>query len=218
MKRAPGFKTNDPLNESIAMSNIDELIKKDQEYTLKAQNEGKPFYKWNTEIMTMMIYQNGIDDVNEIKGTWGFISHWLALTLKFVEDETVQYYMQEFYAGRIHYLDEYQGQTLYHHMYDYQSSYVYVLYCEYLRSTNPELKYKHPLPDFIINLRMYFAPFCDNKIRHKIPSKNGLSLIEVGYEAAQKYNGLWISPEEKKQRLNELDELVSNIMDKQGSD
>lgn len=209
MHKPYGFQTNDPLTECIAMSNIDELVKKDEEYTKKAQEEGKPFYKWNTDLMTLMIYQNGIDDANEPKGPWGFMSHWLALTLKFVEDEKVQYYMSEFYAGKIHYLDEYQGKTFYRHMYDHSASFPYVLYYKYLESLRTELTLDPVMPEFIWKLRRYFFGLYKESMKYKIPSENGLSLIEVGWDETKKYNGLWISPE----RAKEIEEITRKILD-----
>lgn len=210
MRKPYGFQTNDPLTECIAISNIGELVKQDEEYTKKAQEEGKPFYKWNTDLMTLMIYQNGIDDANEPKGPWGFISHWLALTLKFIEDETVQYYMSEFYAGRIHYLDEYQGQTFYRHMYNHSAPFPYVLYYKYLENIRTELTLEPVMPEFIWKLRRYFFGLYKEAMKYKIPSENGLSLIEVGWDEAEKYNGLWISSEKAK----ELDANMKKRLEK----
>ena len=214
--RRPGFKTNDPLTECIGMSNLNELVKKDEEYTLKAQKEGKPYYKWNTELMTLMIYQNGIDDNNELPGVWGFISHWLALTLKFEEDEKIQYYMQEFYAGRIHYLDEYYGKTIYRHMYSGPSTYVYTIYKVYLESKQTKPTLAPVFPDYIWKLVSYYITMGGRTLRNKIPSENGLSLVEVGYEEAEKYNGLWISPEEKKRMSKEVDEILEELFKQRG--
>lgn len=200
------FKTSDPLSECIGLSNIDKLELKDKEYTKKANEEGSAFYKWNTDLMTVMIYQNGIDDINEISGPWGFISRWLALTLKFVDDEKIQYYMEEFYKGKIHYTDMYYDKTLYEHMYNGPSSYVYNLYKIYLENNNEKL------PDYILKLKSFYIPGFD--IREKIPSKNGLSLIYVGREKADKYNNLWISPEEEKENKIKFDKKCNEFLEK----
>lgn len=87
------FKTRTPVEEAVAMSNLTELTEKDREYTSKAQAEGKPYYKWDTDLMTILICEDGMEENNEIMGIYGFVSRWLAITLKFVEYEEVEKYM-----------------------------------------------------------------------------------------------------------------------------
>ena len=201
--RHPYFKTNDPLHECIGNSNIDELEAKDKEYTIKAQEKGLPYYKWNTDLMTLMIYQNGMDDNDEIPGLWGFMSRWLALTLKFEEDEKIQYYAKEFYEGRIHYTDEYLGSTIYEHMYYGPAPYLYVIYKKYLRSKGKEM------PSYIALLRAFYLP--GGAIHEKMPSKNGLSLVDCTSDDAKKYLGIYRTEEDKersRQRAKEIEERI----------
>jgi hypothetical protein len=197
------YKTNDPLTESIARSNLAELVSKDEEYTAIANAEGKNYYKWNTELMTLFIYENGIEDNDEVPGIWKFISHWLALTLKFVEDEKIQYYAKEFYEGRIHYLDEYLGETIYHHMYRSASPYLLAIYYTYL------LKRNEDLPEYIGHLKDAYWMMYTDPIYHKIPNEDGTKLIEVSREETKKYNGEWKSPEEHEKALKKLDEFLA---------
>jgi hypothetical protein len=197
------YKTNDPLTESIARSNLAELIAKDEEYTTIANAEGKNYYKWNTELMTLFIYENGIEDNDEVPGIWKFVSHWLALTLKFVEDEKIQYYAKEFYEGRIHYLDEYLGKTIYHYMYKGACPYLLAIYRIYLRNKNEEL------PEYIRHLKDAYWMMYSNTICGKIPNEDGTKLIGVSNEEVKKYNGEWISQERKK----EIAEITRRILE-----
>ena len=196
------FKTSDPVAEAVMMSNIDELVKKDEEYTKKANKEGKAYYKWDTSYMTVLIYNSGIEENNMPGRMWAFVSHWLALTLKFVEDDKIQYYMEEFLKGKFHYKDEYYGQTIYRHMHDGPGPYVYVLYERYLNNKGESV------PDYIRALISYYIDH-GNTIYDKIPNEDGTKLIEVGYEEAEKYNGLWISPE----LASEIDKITRQILE-----
>ena len=209
--RHPYFKTNDPLHECIGNSNIDELEAKDREYTIKAQEKGLPYYKWNTDLMTLMIYQNGMDDNNEIPGLWGFMSRWLALTSKFEEDEKIQYYAKEFYEGRIHYTDEYLGGTIYEYMYYGPSPYLYAIYEEYLENKGKEM------PSYISLLRDFYLP--GGAIHKKIPSENGLSLVDCTSDDAKKYLGIYMSEEEESRIREESDaKLKAWLAERQGCD
>ena len=196
------FKTSDPVAEAVMMSNIDELVKKDEEYTKKANKEGKAYYKWDTSYMTVLIYNSGIEENNMPGRMWAFVSHWLALTLKFVEDDKIQYYMEEFLQGKFHYKDEYYGKTIYRHMYDGPSPYIYNLYRVYLKNNGQDV------PDYIRALISYYIDH-GNTIYNKIPNEDGTKLIEVGYEEAEKYNGLWISPE----LASEIDKITRQILE-----
>ena len=185
------YKTKDPLTESIERSNLAELTAKDEEYTKKAIESGETSYKWNTDIMTLLIYENGIEENNEVPGIWKFISHWLALQLKFVEDEQLQYYAKEFYEGRFHYLDEYKGDTIYHRMYKCDGSYLYTIYYAYLRSKDEFY------PDYIRYLKDVYFHLYNPSMAGRIPNSDGTKLIKVSHEEAEKYNGEWRSEEER---------------------
>ena len=199
------FKTSDPVEEAVMMSNIDELVKKDEEYTKKANKEGKAYYKWDTSYMTVLIYNSGIEENNMPGRMWAFVSHWLALTLKFVEDDKIQYYMEEFLQGRFHYKNEYYGQTIYRHMYDGPGPYIYVLYERYLNNKREDV------PDYIRALISYYIDH-GGTIRDKIPNEDGTKLIEVGHEEAKKYNGLWISPEEHEELKRQRKKLYEEYL------
>ena len=198
------FETINPLEEAKRKSNIHELYVKDEEFTLKAQAEGKPYYKWDTKEMAELIYENGCNDTCKDTEYWYFVATWLSLTLKFVEDEKLQYYIDEFLAGRCHYLDEYYGNTIYRHMYNGHSPYVYVLYNKYLIANGMKM------PDYIKYLLSYYLEYFTD-ILEKIPNDDGTKLVEVSFEDAQKYNGLWISPEKKRQLDAEADQILENL-------
>jgi hypothetical protein len=115
------LKSQFPLEEAIAKSNLAYLKKMDEEYTAKAQAEGKAYYKWDTNSTMMKIYTDMIE-MGELGRIAEFISIWLTLTLKFEElDPKFEYLFNEFLEGRYHYKDEYMGQEIY----KYISSYVY---------------------------------------------------------------------------------------------
>ena len=178
----------------------------------KAQKEGLPYYKWNTDLMTLMIYQNGIDDTHEIPGLWGFMSRWLALTLKFEKDEKVQYYAKEFYEGRIHYTDKYYlDRTIYEHMYYGPAPYLYVIYEVCLRNRGEEM------PSYIVLLRAFYLP--GSAIHEKKPSENGLSLVDCTRNDAKKYLGIYMSEEEESRIREESDaKLKAWLAERQGCD
>ena len=204
------YKTKDPLTESIERSNLAELTAKDEEYTKKAIESGETSYKWNTDIMTLLIYENGIEENNEVPGIWKFISHWLALQLKFVEDEQLQYYAKEFYEGRFHYLDEYKGDTIYHRMYKCDGSYLYTIYYAYLRSKDEFY------PDYIRYLKTAYWHLYNPMIEGKVPNSDGTKLIDASDEEVKKYNGEWISPEERETLRKQTKERIEKYKREHG--
>lgn len=197
------FKTNTPVEEAVAMSNLVELTEKDREYTLKAQAEGKPYYKWDTDVMTILICEDGMEENNEIMGVYGFISRWLAITLKFVEDETVQRYMLDFYEnGTHHYKDVIFGKEIYKEMQLCHSPYIYMIYDLYLESRGEEY------PEYIRQIRWLYKHISGCGICGKIPNKDGSKLLDVEYEEVEKYMGTWISPEEHKKNMEFIEKLL----------
>ena len=132
------------------------------------------------------------------------MSRWLALTLKFEEDEKIQYYAKEFYEGRIHYTDEYLGGTIYEHMYYGPSPYLYAIYDEYLRSKGKEM------PSYIALLRSFFMPGW--LIHEKIPSENGLSLVDCTEDDAKKYLGIYRTEEDRERSRQRRDEIAKRIL------
>lgn len=194
------FKTSDPLEESIKMSNISELVKKDEEYTKKANEEGKAYYKWDTNFLTLLIYNNGVEDLDEFKGPWGFISHWLALTLKFEDDETLDNIVYDFINGNINYKNEVYGKEIYKIMYNKMAPYLYAIYSEYLDLHN------RMLPDFINELHIFYKLLGKFVLWRKLPSEDGLLLVQADKEDVDKYMGKYIAPEEHERINKELED------------
>lgn len=203
------FETSYPLEECRKKSKISVLYGKDEKYTKKAQLEGKPYYKWDTNKMAELIYQNGCEDTCKDTEYWHFIATWLSLELKFVDDEKLQYYMNEFYEGRLHYLDEYYDDTIYGSMYKGPSPYVYVLYFKYLQDKGKKM------PEYISNLISFYIGYFSG-IYDKIPNEDGTKLIEASKEDAEKYNGVWISPEEHEEIQKHLDEKMEEFLRERG--
>ena len=209
--RASIFSDKDPLEEYVGNSDLYEITKKDEEYTKKAREQGDPYYKWDTDRMTNLILNAGIEEDGVLVIPYTFISRWLAIQCKFVEEEEFQKLMMDFYEkGISHYDGELYGKKIYIEMQEYgPAPYIYTLYAMYLET-------KHEtLPSFMYGLSgnsdMLFA--YRHKLDLKIPDESGIRLVEVTErDDVKKYIGTWISPEEheelKRQRKKRYEEYL----------
>ena len=185
------FKTEMPLEEAINMSNLAELAAKDKEYTQKANQEGKAYYKWDTESTIVKLYDDA-RSLGEWAGIAQFVSTWLAYTLKFEElDDKFMYLFNEFLEGRYHYKDKYLGKEVYKIVYSHRWGYIYSLYRHYLKVNNKEF------PEYIQQLLAVYVRLKDPIICGKLPNEDGSELIDADTENVAKYMGTWRSPEER---------------------
>ena len=202
------FKTEMPLEEAINMSNLAELAAKDKEYTQRANQEGKAYYKWDTESTIVKLYDDA-RSLGEWAGIAQFVSTWLAYTLKFEElDDKFMYLFNEFLEGRYHYKDEYLGKKVYKIVNEHCWGYIYSLYWHFLINQNKSY------PEYICQLLSVYERLKKVPIWHKLPNEDGSELIDASDEEIKKYMGTWISPEEKEKRRKEYEEFMAKLRKK----
>lgn len=204
--KKPIFEQTDVFGYNLKQIDFEGLEKRDDEYTQKAIEEGKPFYKWDTEKMAALILKDGIDENGESSVIYGPIAYYIAMEGKFVEDEQYQKLMQDFYEkGEHKYLELIDHgplgyETIYKTMHDFVEPYILTLFRKF-----------NGLNQNLADIHLYFKYLRKNELRLKIPNEKGDELINVEtYEDVQKYIGTWISPERKK----ELDEKMKKRIEK----
>lgn len=203
--KKPIFEQTDVFGYNLKQVDFESLEKRDDKYTQQAIEEGKPFYKWDTERMAALILKDGIDENGESSVIYGPIAYYIAMEGKFIENEQYQKLMQNFYEkGEHKYLEPVNGplghKTIYRVMRSFMAPYIYSLFRIY-KPMNPNLE----------DMYLYFKKLRKEEIDLKIPNEKGDELINVEtYKDVQKYLGTWISPERKK----EIEEITRKRIEK----